>query len=98
LIHSTPYYPEGNRLADSSNKRLTKIITILLENNKKGWDSKLKFFLWANRVITKRSLSVSHFPLVYGIEAIFPSQLALPMEKFFQDYQGELDDIIRRIQ
>ena len=47
---------------------------------------------------TKRSLGVSHFQLVYGVEAIFPSQLALPMEKFFQDYQGEPDDMIRRIQ
>jgi hypothetical protein len=35
---------------------------------------------------------------VYGIEAIFPSQLALPVEKFFQNYQGEMDDMIRRIQ
>jgi hypothetical protein len=35
---------------------------------------------------------------VYGVEAIFPSQLALHVEKFFQDYQGELDHMIRRIQ
>jgi hypothetical protein len=35
---------------------------------------------------------------VYGVEAIFPSQLALPMEKFFQDYQGEPNHMIRRIQ
>jgi hypothetical protein len=49
-------------------------------------------------VTTKRSLGVSPFHLVYGIEAIFPSQLALPVEKFFQDFQGEPDDMIRRIQ
>jgi hypothetical protein len=30
LIHSTPYYPRGNRLAESSNKSLIKIIKILL--------------------------------------------------------------------
>jgi hypothetical protein len=35
---------------------------------------------------------------VYGFEAIFPYHLALPVEKIFQDYQGELDDMIRRIQ
>ena len=34
---------------------------------------------------------------MYGVEAIFPSQLALPVEKFFQDYQGEPDDMVRRI-
>jgi hypothetical protein len=36
--------------------------------------------------------------MVYGFEAIFPSQLALPVAKFFQDYQGEPDHMIRRIQ
>jgi transposase InsO family protein len=94
LIHSTPYYPQGNGLAESSNKSLIKIIKRLLEDNKKSWDSKLKFSLWADRVTTKISLSISPFQLVYGTEAVFPSQLALPMEKFFQDYQGEPDDMI----
>jgi transposase InsO family protein len=97
LIHSTPYYPQGNGLAESSNKSLIKIIKRLLEDNKKAWDSKLKFSLWADRVTTKRSLGISPFQLVYGTEAIFPSQLALPVEKFFQDCQGEPDDMIRRI-
>jgi hypothetical protein len=49
-------------------------------------------------VTTKRSLGVSPFHIVYGMEAIFPSQLDFPVEKFFQDYQGELDDMIIRIQ
>jgi hypothetical protein len=97
LIHSTPYYPQGNGLAESSNKSLIKIIKRLLEDNKKAWDSKLKFSLWADRVTTKRSLGISPFQLVYGTEAIFPSQLALPVAKFFQDCQEEPDDMIRRI-
>jgi hypothetical protein len=83
LIHSTPYYPQGNGLAKSSNKSLIKTIKILLEDNKKAWDSKLKFSLWADRVTTKRSLGFSHFQLMYVVEAIFPYQIAFPMEKFF---------------
>jgi hypothetical protein len=71
LIHSTPYYPQGNGLAESSNKSLIKIIKILLEDNKKAWDSKLKFSLWVDRVSTKRSLGISPFQLVYGTEAFF---------------------------
>jgi transposase InsO family protein len=97
LIHSTPYYPQGNGLAESSNKSLIKIIKRLLEDNKKDWDSKLKFSLWADRVTTKRSLVTSPFQLVYGTEVVFPSQLALSVEKFFQYCQGEPDDMIRRI-
>jgi transposase InsO family protein len=38
LIHSTPYYPQGNGLAEASNKILIKIIKRLLEDNKKAWD------------------------------------------------------------
>jgi hypothetical protein len=37
LIHSTPYYPHGDGLADSSNKSIIKIIQRLLEDNQKAW-------------------------------------------------------------
>jgi hypothetical protein len=61
LIHSTPYYPQGNRLVESSNKSLIKLIKRLLEDNKRAWDSKLKFALWDDRVTTKKSLGLSPF-------------------------------------
>jgi transposase InsO family protein len=97
LIHSTPYYPQGNGLAESSNKILIKLIKTLLEKNKKAWDSNLKFSLWVDQVTTKKSLSTSPFQLVYRTEAIFPTQLALPVAKLFQYYEGELDHMVRRI-
>jgi hypothetical protein len=71
LIHSTPYYPQGNGLEESSNKSLINIIKRLLEDNKKASDSNLKFSLWADRVTTKRSLGLSPFHILYGMEAIF---------------------------
>jgi transposase InsO family protein len=67
FIHSTPYYPQGNGLVESSNKSLIKIIKKLLEDNKKAWDSKLEFTLWADGITKKRSLGVSPFHLVYGV-------------------------------
>jgi transposase InsO family protein len=97
LIHSTPYYPQGNGLAESFNKSLINLIKKLLEDNKRAWDSKLKFSLWADRVTTERSLDVSPFQLVYGTKAVFPTQLALPMVKFLQDLEGEPNHMIRRI-
>jgi hypothetical protein len=97
LVHSTPYYPQGNGLAESSNKGLIKLIKRLLEDNKRAWDSKLKFALWADRVTTKRSLNTSPFQLVYGTEVVFPTQLALSVAKFFQDLKGEPDHMVRRI-
>jgi ribonuclease HI len=97
LIHSTPYYPQGNGLAESSNKSLIKLIKKLLEDNKRAWDSKLKFALWVDRVTTKKSLGLSPFQLVYGIEAIFPIQLALPVVDLLHGYEGEPNLILKRI-
>jgi hypothetical protein len=84
LVHSTSYYPEGNGLVESSNKSLVRIINKLLEQNTKGWDSKLKFVLWVDRVTNKNSIGTSPFQLVYGIEFIFLVQLTLPVAKFFK--------------
>jgi hypothetical protein len=58
----------------------------------------MKFPLWADRVTTNRSLGVSPFHLAYGVEAIFPTQLAFPVTKFLHDYQGEPNDMVGRIQ
>jgi transposase InsO family protein len=97
LIHSTPYYPQGNGLAESPKKSLVNIIKKLLEDNKKSWNSNLKFSLWEDRLTTKRSIGTTPFQLVYGTEVVFSSQLSLPVAKFLQDQQGEPDDMIRRM-
>jgi hypothetical protein len=97
LTHSTPYYPQGNGLVESSKKILIRIIKIFLEDNKKAWHSRLKFALWADRVTTKRSIGISPFQLVYGTKVVFPSHLAIPVAIFLQDHQEEPDDMIRRI-
>jgi hypothetical protein len=68
-----------------------------LDENKRAWDSNLKFALWADRVTTKKSLGLSPFQLVYGIGAVFPTQLALPVENLLQDYEGEPNHVLRRI-
>eukprot|EP00253_Pinus_taeda_P036655 PITA_36655 len=64
LVHSTSYYPQGNGLAESSNKSLIRIIKKLLEDNKKNWDAKLKYALWADRVTIERSTGCSPFKLI----------------------------------
>eukprot|EP00253_Pinus_taeda_P032279 PITA_32279 len=85
LVHSSSYYPQGNGLAESSNKNLVRIIKKLLEDNKKNWDSKLKFALWADRVTNKKSIGNSPFKLVYGTDVVLPIQLILSVAKFLQE-------------
>jgi len=97
LGHSTTYYPQGNGLAESSNKSLINIIKKVLEENKKNWHKKLVNALWADRLSTKRSIGMSPYELVYGMEARFPSSLGIPTIKLLQEIQAEPNDIQRRI-
>ena len=97
LVHSTSYYPQGNFLAESSNKILVKIIRKLLETNQKIWDSKLNFSLWAERVTKKISIWTYPYKLVYGTKPIFPIQLIFPVTKFFQEEEDEPNDMVRRM-
>jgi hypothetical protein len=97
LGHSTMYYPQGNGLAESSNKILTKIIKRLLQDNKKDWHKKLIYAPWENIITTKISISTLPFQMVYGADAIFPTSLGFPVRKLLQEQEVEPDDTKRRI-
>ena len=97
MSHSTTYYPQGNGLAESSNKSLVRSIKKLLQENKKVWNSKLVYALWANRVSTNKSIGTSPFQLVYGTDVAFPASLAIPIMKYIQEDESEPNPNQRRI-
>jgi hypothetical protein len=97
LGHSTTYYPHGNGLAESSNKSLVNIIKNLLQDNKKSWHNKLVHALWANIITTKRSIGMSPYQLVYGMDVVFPTSLGVPVMKLLQEVHVEPNDIQIRI-
>ena len=43
LSHSSDYYPQGNGLAESTNKKLMTILMKNVGDNKRAWDSKIKY-------------------------------------------------------
>ena len=85
LGHSMTYYPQGNGLAESSNKSLVNIIRKTLQENKKSWHNKLVFALWAERISTKILIGMSPYQLVYGTEAFFPLSLGVSFMKLLQE-------------
>jgi transposase InsO family protein len=97
LGHSMTYYPQGNGLAESSNKSLTRIIKRLLQENKRAWHKNLIYALWEDRVTTKKSISTSPFQIVYGADAIFPTSLGPPVRKLLQEQEAEPNAAQRRI-
>ena len=89
--HSTVYYPQGNGLDKYSNKSLVNIIKKLLVHGK------LVHALWADRLTTKKSIGMSPYQLVYGMDAVFPTSLGVPVMKLLQDVQSEENDMQIRL-
>ena len=103
MKYSTKYYPQGNGLAEFTNKNLIKIIKRTIDQNQKNWHKSLIFALWADHITHKASIGTSPFNLVYGKEAVIPSNLALPSlaivqfieENPFLSIQLRFDQIIK---
>lgn len=91
LGNSTAYYTQGNGFAKSLNKSLVNIIKKLLETNKKGWHKKLVNALWADRVCQKKSITMSPFEIVYGIDTVFLTSLVVSVVKLLQEAGNEED-------
>ena len=83
--------------AESSNKSLVNIVKKLLEDNKKSWHTKLVHALWVDRLTLRKSIGMSPYQLMYGIDAIFPTSLGVPVMKLIQEVQSKDSYMIRRI-
>ena len=78
LTYSINYYPQGNGLAESTNKNLIRIIKRTIDHNHKNWHKALIYALWAEQVTQKASIDTSPFNLVYGKELVLPTHLEIP--------------------
>eukprot|EP00253_Pinus_taeda_P036090 PITA_36090 len=78
LKYSANYYPQGNNLAESTNKNLIRIIKRTIDQNHKNWHKSLMYALWADRITQKASIGTSPFNLFYGKEVVLPTHLAIP--------------------
>ena len=60
------------------------IIKKTVGDNKKSWDGKIKFALWADRITKKGATGKSPFELVYGLDVTLPIHLQLPVYQLLQ--------------
>ena len=84
LSHSSNYYPQGNGLAESSNKNLIKLLKRMVGENKRSWDNRLKYALWANKMMVKRITGKYPFELVYGQDCQLPINMQIPIYELLQ--------------
>jgi hypothetical protein len=89
LKYFANYYPQGNDLAESTNKNLIKIIKRTVFENHKNWHNALFNALLSDRVTPKTFIGNSPFFLIYGIEAILPPHVLLPSLQLSQKVQEE---------
>jgi len=69
----------------------------VLADNKKSWHNKLINALQTDRLTTKKSIGMSPYQLVYGMDVVFMSFLGVRVMKLIQELQAEPNDIQRRI-
>ena len=79
VVHkkSTPYYPQANGLADSTNKTLQNILRKIVNENQTDWDTKVSSALWAYRTSFKTNVQATPFYLAYGLEAVMPVEFQI---------------------
>ena len=95
LHYSANYYPQGNGLAESSNKNLIRILKKTVVENQRSWHSALPNALWADRVTPKSAIGVSPYTLLYGKEAILPPHIMLPSSILAQESIGSDDEVLQ---
>ncbi|KAH9315469.1 hypothetical protein KI387_024096, partial [Taxus chinensis] len=73
----------------SSNKNLVTIIRKLVDENQRIWHKSLYDALWADRITPKRSLGMSPFQVLYGIDAELPISAELPALRLARAIEDE---------
>jgi len=82
LIPSTPYNPKSNGQAESSNKIVINILKRKLMAKRGRWAEELPLVLWADRTTPKTSTGQTPYSLVYGCEAVIPTEVAVPTARY----------------
>ena len=73
------------------------VLKKIVGNNKKYWDSKIKYALWVDKITKKSATWKTPFELVYGSTVSFIIYIQLPVYQMLQEYGLEEDSITNRI-
>ena len=91
---STPYHPQANGQAKSTNKVLVRILKKIVEENRSDWADKLDSALWSFRTAYKVATGMTPFKLVYGIEAVVPMEYVVPSLRLAVQHRLSPEDSI----
>jgi hypothetical protein len=95
---ATPYHPQTNGQAQTSNKQLKSILNKTVEKGGKDWSKKLDEALWAYRTAHKTPIGMTPCQFVYGKSCHLP--LELEHKAYWEEMNLDVDAarMKRRIQ
>ena len=97
-LYSTLCYSQSNRKTEAKNKTLLNALKKILEGAKEKWVDELLGVLWANRTKSRRPTGTTPFALTYGMEAIIPTTIGMPIAKtVVQDQKDNNEELIRQL-
>jgi hypothetical protein len=79
LMNSSPYYAQANGQAESSNRRMIRLVKKKIEDYPRRWHEVLSEALWAHRTSKHGATKVTPFELVYSQEAMLLVEINLQM-------------------
>ena len=83
-------YTQSNGQTEATNKTLLTTLKKRLEEAKGKWVDELPRVLWAYRMTPGWPIGTTPFALTYGIEAIIPTKIGMPIAKTV--VQGQRDE------
>ena len=78
-LYLTLRYPRSNGQEEASNKTLLTTLKKCLHSTKEKWVEELLRVLWAYRKTSWKPTGISSFALTYGMEAIIPKKIGVPI-------------------
>ncbi|XP_060170657.1 uncharacterized protein LOC132601592 [Lycium barbarum] len=75
---------------EAANKNIKRILRKII-NNYKNWNEQFPYALLGYKTITRTSTRGTPYLIVYGIEAVIPAEVEIPLLRIIQE--AELDDV-----
>ncbi|XP_026410675.1 uncharacterized protein LOC113305901 [Papaver somniferum] len=81
--------------AEATNKKLIRILSRIVHDHHREWYEQLPLALWAYMISKRSSTEASLYSLVYGQEAILPTEIAIPPARITMSSHTTPDEISR---
>ncbi|XP_049397428.1 uncharacterized protein LOC125861615 [Solanum stenotomum] len=92
--NSTVYWPQMNGAVEALNKNIKKILRKIVDSHRQ-WHEKLPYALLGYHTTIRTSTGATSYMLVYGSEAVIPTEMEIPFLRIIQEVGLDYAEWIR---